>query len=59
MDFTSPFLNLGLSILYKRPSKPVRDLFKFLSPLESDVWIYMIGAQFSKKKRINKIWKEK
>ena len=35
-----PFMNLGISILYKKPQKKPPDLFSFLSPLSLDVWIY-------------------
>ncbi len=44
IDFTTPFLNLGISILIKRPNKPVPPLFSFLSPLSVEVWVYMITA---------------
>lgn len=44
IDFTKPFLNLGISILYKRPQKKTPNLFSFLSPLSIDIWLYMIAA---------------
>ncbi|KAG1652211.1 Glutamate receptor ionotropic, kainate 2 [Nymphon striatum] len=44
VDFTMPFMNLGVSILFKKPSKTVPKLFSFLSPLSWDVWIYMATA---------------
>lgn len=44
IDFTKPFLNLGISILLKRPVKRSPSLFSFLSPLTIDVWFYMIAA---------------
>jgi ionotropic glutamate receptor len=44
IDFTKPFLNLGISILYKKPKKETPNLFSFLLPLSSDVWLYMIAA---------------
>ena len=40
VDFSMPFMNLGISILYKKPQKKPPDLFSFLSPLSLDVWIY-------------------
>ncbi|XP_018367721.1 PREDICTED: glutamate receptor ionotropic, kainate 2-like [Trachymyrmex cornetzi] len=43
-DFTTPIMNLGISILYKRPTKAPPSLFSFLSPFSNDVWIYLIGA---------------
>ena len=44
VDFTMPFMNLGVTILYKKPSKKDPNLFSFLSPLSVDVWIYIITA---------------
>ncbi|CAG0923707.1 unnamed protein product [Notodromas monacha] len=44
VDFTMPFMNLGIGILYKKPAKKAPNLFSFLSPLSLDVWIYMATA---------------
>ncbi|XP_050732987.1 glutamate receptor ionotropic, kainate 2-like isoform X2 [Eriocheir sinensis] len=44
VDFTMPFMNLGISILYKKPTKMAPSLFSFLSPLSLEVWMYMITA---------------
>lgn len=44
VDFTTPFMNLGVSILYRKPVKQSPNLFSFLSPLSLDVWIYMATA---------------
>ncbi|XP_076352002.1 glutamate receptor ionotropic, kainate 2-like isoform X2 [Tachypleus tridentatus] len=44
VDFTMPFMNLGISILFKRPTKKVPKLFSFLSPLSLEVWVYMVTA---------------
>ncbi|XP_059618967.1 glutamate receptor ionotropic, kainate 2-like [Phlebotomus argentipes] len=44
VDFTMPFMTLGISILYAKPVKQPPDLFSFLSPLSLDVWIYMASA---------------
>ena len=44
VDFTTPFMNLGVSILFKKPMKKPPNLFSFLSPLSLDVWIYMATA---------------
>lgn len=41
VDFTMPFMNLGISILYRKPVKQPPNLFSFLSPLSLDVWCYM------------------
>ena len=38
IDFTKPFMNLGISILFKIPSgKPTR-LFSFMNPLAVEIW---------------------
>ncbi|XP_062609790.1 uncharacterized protein LOC134271606 [Saccostrea cucullata] len=43
VDFTKPFWNLGITILFRKPKpKPVR-LFSFLDPFHKDVWVYMIA----------------
>lgn len=39
-----PFMNLGISVLYRKPVKQPPNLFSFLSPLSLDVWIYMATA---------------
>ncbi|CAG0882501.1 unnamed protein product [Cyprideis torosa] len=44
VDFTMPFMNLGISILVHKPTKKAHNLFSFLSPLSVDVWIYMATA---------------
>ncbi|XP_017048956.1 glutamate receptor ionotropic, kainate 2 [Drosophila ficusphila] len=45
VDFTVPFMQLGISILhYKKPPEP-KNPFAFLEPFAQDVWIYMIFAQ--------------
>ena len=48
VDFTDPFLNLGISILYKRPAKKTPDLFSFLLPLSNELWMYMSCAFIGK-----------
>ncbi|XP_045449718.1 glutamate receptor ionotropic, kainate 2-like [Melitaea cinxia] len=44
VDFTSPFMNLGITILYKKPTKQPPDLFSFISPFSYAVWGYLAGA---------------
>ncbi|XP_066999458.1 glutamate receptor ionotropic, kainate 2 isoform X3 [Anabrus simplex] len=44
VDFTMPFMNLGISILYKKTGKSETNLFSFLEPFSFDVWIYMATA---------------
>uniref|UniRef100_A0A1B6DA51 Glutamate receptor 1 n=2 Tax=Clastoptera arizonana TaxID=38151 RepID=A0A1B6DA51_9HEMI len=44
VDFTMPFMTLGISILYSKQPKAEVNLFSFMSPLSVDVWIYMVTA---------------
>ncbi|KAM0731072.1 Glutamate receptor ionotropic, kainate 2 [Formica fusca] len=44
VDFSLPFMNLGISILFAKPEEKEPNLFSFLSPLSADVWIYMATA---------------
>ncbi|CAF2721364.1 unnamed protein product [Rotaria sp. Silwood2] len=47
IDFTKPFLTLGINILYKKAKRAKPKLFGFFDPLSHDVWIYMIAAYFA------------
>lgn len=44
VDFTLPFMNTGISILFKKPTNKATTLFSFLSPFSKDVWAYVICA---------------
>ena len=33
IDFTKPFMNLGISILFKKPDLHQAELFSFMNPL--------------------------
>lgn len=44
VDFTMPFMNLGIAILFAKPENKEPELFTFLSPFSPDVWIYMATA---------------
>lgn len=44
VDFTLPFMNTGISILFKKPTTKVTTLFSFLSPFTGLVWIYVLTA---------------
>ncbi|KAG1653676.1 Glutamate receptor ionotropic, kainate 2 [Nymphon striatum] len=48
VDFTMPFMNLGIGILFSKPSESVPSLFSFLSPLSWDVWLYMLTSYLEK-----------
>ena len=42
IDFTKPFMNLGISILFKVPSRPPTRLFSFLKPLAVEIWLSVV-----------------
>ncbi|BHF69064.1 hypothetical protein SprV_0301210500 [Sparganum proliferum] len=44
IDFTTPFMNLGVSIIFKKPVGKQPDLFSFLRPLSPPVWGYVLIA---------------
>nr|CAH8874202.1 unnamed protein product [Trichobilharzia regenti] len=44
IDFTTPFMYLGISIIYKRPEDKESHLFSFLTPLSPPVWGYILAA---------------
>ncbi|XP_037925932.1 glutamate receptor ionotropic, kainate 2 isoform X1 [Hermetia illucens] len=44
IDFTKPFMNLGISILFKVPTTPPTRLFSFMNPLAVDIWLYVLAA---------------
>ncbi|XP_049819225.1 glutamate receptor ionotropic, kainate 2 isoform X5 [Aethina tumida] len=46
IDFTKPFMNLGISILFKVPTDKESAFFSFLKPLGFDIWIFVTGAFF-------------
>ncbi|XP_025421256.1 glutamate receptor ionotropic, kainate 2-like isoform X2 [Sipha flava] len=44
VDFTMPFMNLGISILFSKPEDPQTNLFSFTQPLSFQVWIFTATA---------------
>ncbi|XP_023163443.1 glutamate receptor ionotropic, kainate 1 isoform X2 [Drosophila hydei] len=44
IDFTKPFMNLGISILFKVPMTEPTRLFSFMNPLAIEIWIYVLAA---------------
>ena len=42
IDFTKPFMNLGISILFKAPKDPATELFSFMNPLAVEIWMYIL-----------------
>ncbi|XP_002002744.3 glutamate receptor ionotropic, kainate 2 [Drosophila mojavensis] len=45
VDFTVPFMQLGISILHYKSPPEQKNPFAFLEPFAPQVWIYMIFAQ--------------
>ncbi|KAL7026698.1 hypothetical protein ACKWTF_005131 [Chironomus riparius] len=45
-DFTMPFMDLGIQILFQKPKKEDPDLFSFLQPFSAGVWACVIGSFF-------------
>uniref|UniRef100_A0A0K2U860 Glutamate receptor, ionotropic kainate 2like [Nasonia vitripennis] n=1 Tax=Lepeophtheirus salmonis TaxID=72036 RepID=A0A0K2U860_LEPSM len=44
IDFTKPFMNLGISILFKAPKPQPTELFSFMNPLALEIWLYILFA---------------
>nr|APC94260.1 ionotropic receptor 3 [Pyrrhalta maculicollis] len=44
IDFTKPFMNLGISILFKVPKSQQAKLFSFMNPLATHIWLYVLSA---------------
>ncbi|XP_068994310.1 glutamate receptor ionotropic, kainate 2 isoform X8 [Neodiprion pinetum] len=44
IDFTKPFMNLGISILFKVPTSHPARLFSFMNPLAIEIWLYVLAA---------------
>ncbi|CAD6992159.1 unnamed protein product [Ceratitis capitata] len=50
IDFSIPFMNLGIAILYVAPKKKNTDIYSFMDPFSGEVWVYLglvyIGVSF-------------
>ncbi|XP_060821557.1 glutamate receptor ionotropic, kainate 1 isoform X2 [Bombus pascuorum] len=44
IDFTKPFMNLGIGILFKVSGRMPSGLFSFMNPLAVEIWLSMLGA---------------
>ncbi|XP_034246071.1 glutamate receptor ionotropic, kainate 2-like [Thrips palmi] len=44
VDFTTPFLSLGIQVLYRKPTKLPPSLMSFMSPFSNEVWLLMTAA---------------
>ncbi|KAJ2951072.1 hypothetical protein O0L34_g5452 [Tuta absoluta] len=41
VDFSTPFMTTGISMLFKEPEPETPDQFSFIKPLSVDVWLYL------------------
>ena len=44
IDFSSPFMNLGIGIIYKQEKEQKANYFSFLAPFSTKIWIIIISA---------------
>lgn len=44
IGFSMPFMNMGISIMIKKPKKEKPGVFSFLAPLDSNIWLCVILA---------------
>ncbi|ERL85395.1 hypothetical protein D910_02815 [Dendroctonus ponderosae] len=44
IDFSKPFMSLGISIMIKKPMKQKPGVFSFLNPLSQEIWISVVFA---------------
>ncbi|CAB3407428.1 unnamed protein product [Caenorhabditis bovis] len=44
IDFTVPYMHLGISILFKKPRPDDSDYFRFLDPLSAQVWMMTFAS---------------
>nr|XP_033812399.1 glutamate receptor ionotropic, kainate 3 [Geotrypetes seraphini] len=44
IDFSKPFMTLGIGILYRKPNGTNPGVFSFLNPLSPDIWMYILLA---------------
>ncbi|XP_047025434.1 glutamate receptor ionotropic, kainate 3-like [Helicoverpa zea] len=47
IDFSTPFMTLGIGILYKEPSKQPPEMFSFMAVFSKEVWYYMMLIQLA------------
>ena len=44
IDFTKPFMSLGISIMIKEPIKQRPGVFTFMNPLSMEIWMCVVFA---------------
>ena len=42
IEFSKPFMSLGISIMIKKPVKTIPGVFSFLNPLSKEIWVCVI-----------------
>ena len=42
--FSAPFMNLGITMMMKKPAKKQPAIFAFLTPFDTQVWLFIIVA---------------
>lgn len=48
IDFSKPFMSLGISIMIKKPVKQTPGVFSFMNPLSQEIWVslHFISSTF-------------
>ncbi|KAL5011752.1 hypothetical protein ScPMuIL_010303 [Solemya velum] len=44
VDFTKPYMSLGISIMIKKPSDQEKNVFSFMDPLSYEIWMCILFA---------------
>lgn len=44
VDFSKPFMSLGISIMIKKPVRQKPSFFSFLNPLSKEIWVSEFSA---------------
>ncbi|VDN12215.1 unnamed protein product, partial [Dibothriocephalus latus] len=39
VDFSTPFMELGLSVMYQKIERPTPDVLSFMEPLSTEIWM--------------------
>jgi hypothetical protein len=50
-DFSIPWMNLGISIIFVKPKKAPPSLLSFLQPFTIEVWLYVGFGKFDFEKQ--------
>ena len=47
VDFSKPFMNVGISIMIKKPEKKKPGVFSFMQPFTLELWMCIVFGYFS------------